>query len=266
MIDPKLQAELRARFNPDGSLLRRHQLRMLEMLKYIDRVCRENDISYWLSSGTCLGAVRHEGFIPWDDDADIEMLRPDYDRLVKILEKDPVYDLQTKKTDPYFIWPYAKLRDRNSIIAETLKRDVNYKFNGIYIDIFVLEPSHAFPARFFGVWGWRVLCLGSLSNTSLKRFLFRIIRRAYFIMISIARLLERFIPGKKLRHTLGVGFAKSIRDEKRILPTATAIFEGHAFSVPADTDFYLRQLYGDYMQLPDINKLHKHTTRIVFSK
>ena len=61
MIDPELQAELRQRFNPDGSELRKMQLRMLEMLKYIDRICRENDIKYWLSSGTCLDAVRHGG-------------------------------------------------------------------------------------------------------------------------------------------------------------------------------------------------------------
>lgn len=85
MIDPKLQSELRAKYNPDGSNLRKMQLRMLEMLKYIDSICRENDIKYWLSSGTCLGAVRHGGFIPWDDDADIEMLASDYRKLEKIL-------------------------------------------------------------------------------------------------------------------------------------------------------------------------------------
>ena len=94
------QAELRERFNPDGSSLRNHQLRMLEMLKYIDGVCKKHNISYWLSSGTLLGAVRHGGFIPWDDDLDIEMLRKDYLKLVKVLgrEIDSKYALQTHKT------------------------------------------------------------------------------------------------------------------------------------------------------------------------
>ena len=66
--------ELRQRYNPEGSLLRRHQLRMLEILKEIDRICQKHRIDYWLSSGTLLGAVRHGGFIPWDDDLDIEMV------------------------------------------------------------------------------------------------------------------------------------------------------------------------------------------------
>ena len=73
MIDAKVQSQLRERFNPDGSMLRRQQLRMLEILLHIDRVCAEHNIKYWLSSGTLLGAMRHGGFIPWDDDLDIEM-------------------------------------------------------------------------------------------------------------------------------------------------------------------------------------------------
>ena len=73
-MDNNLKQELRKRFNPDGSLLRRQQLRMLELLEAVDLVCKKYDIPYWLSSGTLIGAVRHQGFIPWDDDLDIEML------------------------------------------------------------------------------------------------------------------------------------------------------------------------------------------------
>ena len=74
MIDKKLQQDLRERFSPEGSMLRKQQLRMLEILLYIDKVCKEHGIRYWLSSGTLLGAVRHGGFIPWDDDLDVEMM------------------------------------------------------------------------------------------------------------------------------------------------------------------------------------------------
>lgn len=91
--------ELRQRYNPEGSLLRRHQLRMLEILKEIDRICQKHRIDYWLSSGTLLGAVRHGGFIPWDDDLDIEMERKDYLRLLQLLpeELNDAYLLQTPR-------------------------------------------------------------------------------------------------------------------------------------------------------------------------
>ena len=77
--------ELRAKYNPKDSQLWRMQQRMLEVLEVLDDICRRNGISYWLSGGSMLGAVRHQGFIPWDDDLDIEMLRPDFERLMKIL-------------------------------------------------------------------------------------------------------------------------------------------------------------------------------------
>ena len=87
MIDESIQQKLRAKYNPDGSTLRRAQLRMLDILKFIDKVCRDNGLKYWLEGGTLLGAVRHGGFIPWDDDTDIAMTREDSMKLVKILRR-----------------------------------------------------------------------------------------------------------------------------------------------------------------------------------
>ena len=73
--------ELKQRYNPDNSDLRKAQLRMLEILKFVTNICDKNNLNYWLSSGTLLGAYRHQGFIPWDDDLDIEMPRKDYLKL-----------------------------------------------------------------------------------------------------------------------------------------------------------------------------------------
>ena len=84
----EMNEELRKRFNPEGSMLRRQQMRMLEILLEVDRICKKHDIPYWLSSGTLIGAMRHDGFIPWDDDLDIEMLRSDYLRLMEVLPKE----------------------------------------------------------------------------------------------------------------------------------------------------------------------------------
>ena len=103
MIDAETQQELRYRFNPDGSPLRFQQLRMLDILCYIDAICKENNIKYWLSSGTLIGAVRHGGFIPWDDDLDIEMLREDYLKFEKVFRENDDFALQTYKNDKYYI-------------------------------------------------------------------------------------------------------------------------------------------------------------------
>ena len=112
MIDKQMQDSLRAKYNPDGSQLRELQLRQLEMLKFLDEVCRKHDLKYWLSYGTCLGAIRHGGFIPWDDDIDVEMPRTDYIKLQKILRAMPScrYILQNAKSDQEFLLPFFKLR------------------------------------------------------------------------------------------------------------------------------------------------------------
>ena len=97
------------------------QHRMTEMLRVIDGICHRHGLRYWLCSGTLLGAVRHEGYIPWDDDLDIEMMRPDYDRLMEILPRELPEDmaLQTPDTDAGYFFCYAKVRDRRSRLSET---------------------------------------------------------------------------------------------------------------------------------------------------
>ena len=138
------QAALRQRFNPDGSLLRRQQMRMLELLIEVDRICKKHNIKYWLGSGTLIGAARHKGFIPWDDDLDIEMLWDDYKHLMKVLpdELPETMALQTTETDPNYFFFYAKVRDRRSHLEEQNQYDRVWREQGIYIDIF---PFHRQP-------------------------------------------------------------------------------------------------------------------------
>ena len=152
MIDEDLQQKLRARYNPDGSSLRTYQLHMVHMLDYFDRFCSEHGIRYWLSSGTCLGAVRHGGFIPWDDDVDVEMMRDDYLKLEKVREETDDYVLQTWRNDRYYSTSFAKLRDKHSVIYDSL-----YKYRGCFIDLFPLEYSNremaflcSYMHKFFG--------------------------------------------------------------------------------------------------------------------
>ena len=259
MIDPQLQAELRKRFNPDGSLLRQHQLRMLEMLKFFDKVCKENNVPYWLSAGTCLGAVRHGGFIPWDDDVDVEILREDWPRLEKALLTQTEYDLQTRETDPDYFLPFAKLRDKHSYMEEVMV-DRPYKYNGVFIDIFQLEPT-----LYWVSWlaYWVKVCLNRIfKSSSTYRFVMKLF---YGVFIPPLRLICRLLcSGKVLRHVIGFFFFKKIRKREQLFPLAEIKFEDYIFPVPHDADGYLRLLYGDdYMVLPNLDKLKlKHTIRL----
>ena len=261
MIAPQLQSELRKKFNPNGSLLRSHQLRMLEILKYVDGICRENNINYWLSSGTCLGAVRHGGFIPWDDDVDIEMPREDYLKLEKIMENETQYDFQTWRTDPYYMAPYAKLRDKKSKIKEH-GQDENYKYRGVYIDIFPLERVPLLIGKIYGGVMFRLLMVGS-SKSRLKKIFFRILKNIFYLSIFILRpLFKLFSNPNILRYTYGSGFANKARIKDQLMPLKEIMFEGHMFRVPYNTDLYLTNLYGNYRELPDLSAIDKHMTSI----
>lgn len=256
MIDSKIQAELRAKYNPEGSLLRQHQLRMVEILKYFDELCQKHDIKYWLSSGNCLGVARHGGFIPWDDDIDVEMLREDYLKLEKVFKETDDYVLQTWKNDEGYFRPFAKMRDKHSFIDEGTF-DCNYKYRGVYIDVFSLEKSNTFIYRVCGRFTCEILKIFE------KKTHFKILKYFAFYLISFFRVVFYLSPNKKLRHAYGIGWYKNIRDEKDIFPLKRVDFEGVQVNVPNNVDGYLRKIYGDYMKLPTEDKIARpHVMKI----
>lgn len=251
MIAPEIQAELRQRFNPDGSDLRKMQLRMLEMLKYIDRICRENDIQYWLSSGTCLGAVRHGGFIPWDDDVDVEMLDADYKKLVTVLmkQKSDCFGLQTHSTDKNFIFDFGKLRDLNDDVQEVNALFSTYKFKGISIDLFRLDNSNSKKIHY--ICGRMRVVEHHIRRIFLRHKIISFllgtsIRAVNNLVIGMLKPLDKLHSGNRLRHVLGVTFTKP-RFKNDIFPLQRLKFEDYDFPVPGDYDSYLKKLFGDYM-------------------
>ena len=249
MIDENIQLNLRKKYNPDGSELRTKQLALLEMLKYIDKVCKEQKIKYWLASGSCLGAIRHGGFIPWDDDIDIELLEEDYNKLIAYLQTHPTdnYILQTHKNDENYLMDFVKLRDRKTKVKEILGFDINYKYSGLFIDIFKLSPSnskflHYICARL------RILelyCkLWSNRNGGVK-CIFSVLRSFDNFLIKICKYLDRIGAKGQLRHSLGIPFLKP-RFKSDVDNITHVLFEGYLFPVPANYDAYLRNLYGEY--------------------
>lgn len=256
MIDEKTQAQLRAKYNPEGSMLRQHQLRMLEMLKYFDDLCQKHGIRYWLSSGNCIGVARHGGFIPWDDDIDVEMLREDYLKLEKVFKETDDYVLQTWKNDPGYFAPYAKMRDKHSYIEE-YGQDNLYKYRGVYIDVFQLERAPRFICKAYHWIAWKILFPLCSSKNNKKKQIYKYIKKLYFHSITIFRILFSWFPKNKLRHTYGAGWVDNTRHIEEIYPLQRVKFEDIEINVPNNLDLYLQNIYGDYMKLPPENKIPK---------
>lgn len=257
MIDPKVQQELRERFNPEGSMLRKHQMRMLDILIEVDKICQKHNIKYWIEGGTLLGAVRHGGFIPWDDDLDIAVMHDEYKKMLDVLEKELPENMkvQTHKTDPLYCADYAKIRDLNSEVLEIgLPR--NYKYNGIYIDVFPMKKTNKYLSYFACGITYRTLDFVfklSNSNFKIRRIAFDLMKIVYFIL----EIINFFFPNKKINYDWGTYF-KNNSDEKDIFPLTRLKFEEHEFNVPGNYNQVLSNCYGDYNRLPDLKDLPTH--------
>ena len=252
---------LRKRFNPDGSLLRCQQLRMLEMLVEVDRICRRHGIRYWLSSGTLIGAARHKGFIPWDDDLDIEMLLPDYRRLMKVLPKElpDTMRLQSIDTDRNYFFFYAKVRDRRSLLEETNRYDRVWQERGTYLDIFPFyrQPLwlHMISEKLQGHVYKIMNRMGEGDKEMWKvRLITRMNQRVFFPVLGALCRLSRAHE----RYGLGVPYHDP-RHMEDIFPLTEMEFEGHLFPVPKDTHKVLTLKYGDYMTMPPLDSITPHT-------
>lgn len=257
-------------YNPEGSDLRKMQMRMLDMLIFVDSVCEKHNIKYWLAFGTLLGAVRHGGFIPWDDDLDIEMLKDDYDILLSLIDKElpNYYHIQNHKSDRNYIFPIAKLRDKNSRITENKNADKNYKMRGIYIDLFYLDKGNKFIAR-LTVNIQKILFATTLLKNDklgilalLRNFLYFKIHKIVFPLI---RILVKLFGIKSYIAPYGTGFA-SKRKIEEILPLKKILFEGKYFNSPHNTDTYLKDIYGNYMELPADDERRVHTLELIFEE
>ena len=259
---------LKARFNPEGSQLRKQQERMLAMVMELDRICRKHDIPYFLYGGTLLGAVRHNGFIPWDDDLDVGLLRKDYLRLMKVLptELPEHIALQTNDTDPNYFFFFAKLRDRRSLLEEESPYDQVFRERGVYIDIFPFDKI-----RF-----WTHLVGEPLQGHTFKIFrtaknrtwAMRRIRAITWvnkhITFPVLRFISRITCGSTLTYDYGIPF-HIVYDERDIFPLSTHEFEGVQLSVPGNSHHMLQTQYGDYMQLPDLDHVEGHVNKLELS-
>ncbi len=270
MIDHELQSELRRQYNPDGSPLRDAQLRMLELLKFLDRFCREHNLRYWLPYGTLLGAARHGGFIPWDDDIDVFMPREDALRL-KELMADKVFDghilLQTPDNDPaYTHSSWFSLRDLNSEYIQDSWAHRRLKYRGMQVDIFMTEDGvgerAARVSRLMQIAG----ILWPSENVHSTAFLRPMLRPIHNLLDRcIFPLMRRCSRNTSAHLRMGLGgmFLLDL-DPADVYPLRPIMFEGHEFYGPADPDAVLRKQYGEWGSIPAESGRRTHLAQFRF--
>lgn len=251
--------ELKEKYNPEGSILRRAQLRMLDMLLYIDKICLDNNIEYTLNAGNLLGAVRHGGFIPWDDDVDIALDRYNFKKLCDILiaSPHPQYVLQNNDTDPGYFGVWSVLRDTKSeyIVNTTLHKIRKYK--GLQIDIFPLEENCPELVH------KSMALIHRINNKFLK---YKKIAQIYYyietkIIFPAVRYVCKLICKKNYyMYPLGTAWHNKLY-YSFMLPISKVMFEGHEFSAPANIHKYLKCFYKNYMDLPPIDQRDHHKAK-----
>lgn len=267
MIDKALQENLKKKYNPENSNLRLSQLRMLDLLKFIDKICKKHNLAYWLDGGTLLGAARHGGFIPWDDDTDICMPREDALKLKKILKSDIHEDhilLQTKDCDknyPNSSW--MTLRDLKSRYIQDLNQHNLMKYQGLQVDVFLMECNVPAPIKRFSSILHDLLIYYPLENKYHTKIFRPLVNINHRILDNAVYPLLRLIKNEDNTITYGVGAPfKNKYTKDDIFPLGKIKFEGYEFNCPNNVDSYLTNLYGTWTEIPDEDHVIIHTHNI----
>lgn len=252
--------------------LREIQLFELQMLKDVVKVCDDNNIAYMLSSGTLLGAVRHGGFIPWDDDIDIYMPLPDYKRFLKIAQKELgiKYFVQNYKTEKNYaeMWTQIRANGTTSMPVKEYKYDIHF---GMCMDIFPVvgvsndekrrkKQAKALELNRLLLHDSYAKAVDEEMNTKLKIIYFipKCIRRAFCKINEKNYLID---PFKEENWTIvWYSMTASAIQPKSLLEEFNEIkFEDSYFNTFKNYDLYLTNLYGDYMTPPDETQRGGHT-------
>ncbi|MBQ7155792.1 MAG: LicD family protein [Synergistaceae bacterium] len=252
----------------DNNELRKIQL---EILDVVMKFCDEHDILCFLDGGTLLGAIRHKGYIPWDDDIDIGMLRPDYDKFMKLFnENNTRYKFHCLENDSEFLLPFGKVFDTFTEYYEPDKK-TGHKYS-INIDIWVMDnaPDDKQQLRKMFFWQYvyirlraaRLSPMFAPHDGNIIRKVISYSLRIFMKMIPLSILPENYFAWKMLKNAKSysavqtrcvgsfLGFHELAMDREKFEKFTFAEFEGRKCKIPSGYDEWLTKLYGDYMKLP----------------
>lgn len=261
----QMSQEERQRFNE----------KLIGILKKIMEICENNNISWFVSYGGCIGAVRHKGCIPWDDDIDVCMPRPDYDRFLKICEDIDLgeYELATYYNNPNHYVHFSRLYDKNSTILFDKRRD---ELGGILVDIFPLDGAAdgKIEKNFKRFKFWQTIKYYSNSRFS-KSELFMFLKKGHywgFLVVFLTSLFRNSLKKISMMEIQKIMLKYSFEDsdycvfydttyylrniiqKKWIEETIFVPFENIQVRIPKYYHEYLTHIYGDYMTPPPLNK------------
>lgn len=255
------------------SQLRKLQLTEFEILEEVDRICRKHKIHYNIIAGTLLGAIRHGGFIPWDDDLDVAFLRPEYERFRQVvkteLDKSRFYFQDHRRTKGYR-WGYGKLRRKNTLFLREHQEHMPYK-QGVCIDIF---PLDGVPDNYLlrSLQNFQCFCMRKVLWSKVGQFADKSCWKRWWY-----KLLAK-IPEKRIWDYYGAMVVHANRRKSRMVrilmfPTPNqeygyyrcwyenstdTLFEGKNFQGIKDYDSYLSFKFGNYRELPPMEKRKIH--------
>ena len=240
---------------------------LLNILIEFDKICKENDIKYSLCGGTLIGAIRHKGFIPWDDDIDVIMTKDNYDKLLSIVDNysNERFKFVNNDINDEYYYPFLKLIDSNTYVEEKYKPIKDY---GLYIDIFyyVNVPNNKIKLKLF--WYkmkyYKFLISGyAFKNTEekVKHKFVKMIGKSIAKIYGLKRIIRKYdktinkYNGLECKSVMDnwpcYDYSKEFLNKNSFNDYESASFENHDFLIFKEYDSILKNMYGDYMQLPD---------------
>ncbi len=257
----------------DGKLTSVQEI-LLGFLMEIDRICRKHNIKYFLGGGTLLGAIRHHGFIPWDDDADVMMLREDYDRFLKILPDEIPNNLfiQSHKNEKLSHFPFTKLRINKTLFSTEFSARFPEIHNGIFLDVLAqdytsnnkfiskLHMHAAASSRWLVLNKWRGTPVD--ANSKVSSFIANVLKKLFPLCV-LEAVQNKFIAlyknkknAKFLYDSMGRNVTRGAFPVEWLKEAVYVEFENTKLPVPKEYDKYLTYLYGDYMDMIPVSQRH----------